>query len=114
MVEADLPACRDINRAAFSDFLGLPEPAAFRPGADVLGPRWRQWPEAGLVAERDGLPAGAGVLANALSSILGRHVNRSRELDATTVTVVSMGIGAADTEGTDPGPQRLAVGFPFI
>jgi drug/metabolite transporter (DMT)-like permease len=35
------------------------------------------------------------VLANALSSILGRHVNRSGELDPMTVTVVSMGSGAA-------------------
>jgi len=37
----------------------------------------------------------AGVLANALSSILGRHVNRSAELEPLAVTVVSMGIGAA-------------------
>jgi drug/metabolite transporter (DMT)-like permease len=37
----------------------------------------------------------AGVLANALSSILGRHVNRSGELAPMAVTVVSMGIGAA-------------------
>ncbi|MCP4539098.1 MAG: EamA family transporter [Chloroflexi bacterium] len=36
-----------------------------------------------------------GVLANALSSILGRHVNRSDGLTPMTVTVVSMGIGAA-------------------
>jgi drug/metabolite transporter (DMT)-like permease len=35
-----------------------------------------------------------GVLANALSSILGRHVNRGGELDPMTVTVVSMGIGS--------------------
>ena len=62
MTEADLPACRDINRAAFSKFLGLPGPAAFRPGADVLGPRWRQWPESGFVAELDGAPAGGAVL----------------------------------------------------
>jgi drug/metabolite transporter (DMT)-like permease len=41
------------------------------------------------------LVAGVGVLANALSSILGRHVNRAADLDATTVTVVTMGIGAA-------------------
>jgi drug/metabolite transporter (DMT)-like permease len=39
--------------------------------------------------------AGVGVLANALSSILGREVNRSGTVDPTTVTVVSMGIGAA-------------------
>jgi drug/metabolite transporter (DMT)-like permease len=38
--------------------------------------------------------AGAGVLANALSSILGRDVNRSGELEPLAVTVVSMGIGA--------------------
>jgi drug/metabolite transporter (DMT)-like permease len=37
---------------------------------------------------------GVGVLANALSSILGRHVNRAGELDPTAVTVVSMGCGA--------------------
>jgi drug/metabolite transporter (DMT)-like permease len=36
----------------------------------------------------------AGVLANALSSILGRDVNRSGELEPMAVTVVSMGIGA--------------------
>jgi drug/metabolite transporter (DMT)-like permease len=37
----------------------------------------------------------AGVLANALSSILGRHINRNAELEPLAVTVVSMGIGAA-------------------
>jgi drug/metabolite transporter (DMT)-like permease len=36
----------------------------------------------------------AGVLANALSTLLGRHVNRSGELEPVTVTIVSMGIGA--------------------
>jgi drug/metabolite transporter (DMT)-like permease len=35
-----------------------------------------------------------GVLANGLSAILGRHINRSHALDPTTVTVVSMGSGA--------------------
>ena len=34
-----------------------------------------------------------GVLANALSSVLGRHVNRSSELEPLAVTVVSMGAG---------------------
>lgn len=43
----------------------------------------------GLVA------AVVGVLANALSSILGRHVNRGGTLEPTAVTVVSMGVGAA-------------------
>lgn len=36
-----------------------------------------------------------GVLANALSAILGRYVNRQGDLSSLTVTVVSMGIGAA-------------------
>jgi drug/metabolite transporter (DMT)-like permease len=35
-----------------------------------------------------------GVLANALSSILGRHLNRSGAIDPLTVTTVSMGVGA--------------------
>lgn len=41
------------------------------------------------------LIACAGVVANALSSILGRAVNRSGELPPLAVTVVTMGIGAA-------------------
>ena len=41
------------------------------------------------------LVAGAGVGANALSSILGRDVNRRGELNPMAVTVVSMGFGAA-------------------
>jgi drug/metabolite transporter (DMT)-like permease len=35
-----------------------------------------------------------GVLANSLSSILGRHINRSREVPPITVTVISMGVGS--------------------
>jgi drug/metabolite transporter (DMT)-like permease len=35
-----------------------------------------------------------GVLANALSAILGRYFNRSQDLSPTTITVVSMGVGA--------------------
>lgn len=35
-----------------------------------------------------------GVLANAFSSLLGRHINRNGELTPLAVTVVSMGIGA--------------------
>jgi drug/metabolite transporter (DMT)-like permease len=49
------------------------------PGSEVLG----------LVV------AVIGMLANALSSILGRHVNRGGELEPLAVTVVSMGSGAA-------------------
>ena len=36
----------------------------------------------------------AGVLANSLAGILGRSINRSRELSPLLVTVISMGIGA--------------------
>jgi drug/metabolite transporter (DMT)-like permease len=35
-----------------------------------------------------------GVLANALSSVLGRYVNRSEDLSPLAVTVVTMGIGS--------------------
>ena len=38
--------------------------------------------------------AAGGVLTNALSSVLGRQVNRDSGLDATSVTVISMGAGA--------------------
>jgi drug/metabolite transporter (DMT)-like permease len=38
--------------------------------------------------------AGVGVLANALSAILGRHVNRSGAVEPMAVTIVSMGCGA--------------------
>jgi drug/metabolite transporter (DMT)-like permease len=38
--------------------------------------------------------AGVGVLANALSSILGRDVNRRGDMTPLSVTVVSMGVGA--------------------
>jgi drug/metabolite transporter (DMT)-like permease len=51
----------------------------------VFLPRWEV---IGLIV------TGVGTLANALSSILGRHVNRSGRLEPITVTVVSMGIGA--------------------
>lgn len=35
-----------------------------------------------------------GVAANALAAVLGRHVNRSKDLSPVAVTLVSMGIGA--------------------
>lgn len=41
------------------------------------------------------LIVGIGVLANAFSSVLGRSVNRGRILEPATVTIVTMGIGAA-------------------
>jgi len=48
-----------------------------------------------------------GVLANALSSILGRDVNRSGELEPLAVTVVTMGIGAVVLLGGGIAAQGL-------
>lgn len=49
-----------------------------------------QFPQAQVLGIVIGL---AGVLANALSSVLGRYVNRAGTLSPMTVTVVTMGIG---------------------
>lgn len=62
LAAADLPAAARINRSAFSKFFGIPDPAKFRVGADVIGPRWRLWPEAGLALELDGRLAAAGLM----------------------------------------------------
>ncbi len=40
------------------------------------------------------LIVGAGALANALSTLLGRHVNRAATISPLLVTVISMGIGS--------------------
>lgn len=58
----DLDACRRIHRAAFGTFLGLPDPQAFRRGADAIGLRWRAWPEGALVATLDGRIVGSGLM----------------------------------------------------
>ncbi|MCW5772829.1 MAG: GNAT family N-acetyltransferase, partial [Rhodospirillaceae bacterium] len=54
LAAADLPAAAAINRAAFTAFFGLPDPAKFRPGADIIGLRWRLWPEGAKALEVDG------------------------------------------------------------
>ena len=41
------------------------------------------------------LACGIGVLANAAAAILGRSINRSRELQPVVVTLISMSVGAA-------------------
>jgi drug/metabolite transporter (DMT)-like permease len=48
-----------------------------------------------------------GVLANALSTILGRYINRSGEISPLAVTVVSMGIGAIVLLATGLAVQGL-------
>lgn len=62
LVAADLPAAARVNRAAFSKFFGIPDPAKFRVAADVIGPRWRLWPEAGLALDLDGALAAAALM----------------------------------------------------
>jgi len=62
LAAADLPAASRINRAAFSRFFGIPDPAKFRVGADVIGPRWRLWPEAGIALDLDGELAAVGLM----------------------------------------------------
>lgn len=56
--------------------------------------------------------AAVGVLANSISSVLGRHLNRAAVLEPTTVTVVSMGVGAIVllvTGGVTQGLPRLTL-----
>jgi GNAT superfamily N-acetyltransferase len=59
---ADVPAASAITRAAFSRFFGIPDPAKFRAGADVIEPRRRLWPEAALAVELSGALAGAALM----------------------------------------------------
>ncbi len=81
-------------------------------GIALLGeqPTWLQWGGVGLsvmgvvvyfypisipAAQTIGFAAATtGVLANAGSSILGRHVNRQRDIQPILVTTISMGVGA--------------------
>jgi drug/metabolite transporter (DMT)-like permease len=64
-------------------------------GVFLVGTVLYFYPVSPLAAQPVGfLIAGVCVLSNALSSILGRHVNRSRLLSPTAVTLASMGIGS--------------------
>ena len=62
LVEADLPAGRICNRAAFAAFYNMPDPSAFRRGADVIGPRWRAWPKGSVAVDVDGDLAALGLM----------------------------------------------------
>ena len=54
------------------------------------------WPLSPMTDELLGLGVAAiGLLANALSSILGRRINRAGVIPPLMVTIVSMGVGAA-------------------
>ncbi len=57
----------------------------------------------------------AGVLANAGAAVLGRNINRNHKLSALTITIISMGIGAAillltgiATQGLPPINLKMA------
>ncbi len=64
LAEADLPEADRIFRLAFSTFIGLPDPAAFMPGADLVFTRWRADPAATLGAYADGRLVGSNFAAN--------------------------------------------------
>lgn len=49
----------------------------------------------------------AGVIANALSAVLGRQINRSRTIQPLIVTTISMGAGAAALLGVGLATQGL-------
>jgi GNAT superfamily N-acetyltransferase len=64
MGEADLGAADRLYRLAFGTWFQFPEPAAFRGDAGLVVPRWRTYPEGGIVAERDGAMIGMSFAAN--------------------------------------------------
>lgn len=62
LAQPDVPAAIAVNRAAFSRFFGLGDPAKFRVGADMIEPRRRLWPEGALALELDGALAGSALM----------------------------------------------------
>lgn len=64
LAESDLAEADRIFRLAFSTFIGLPDPAGFMPGADLIGTRWRADPAATLGAYDGGRLVGSNVAAN--------------------------------------------------
>jgi predicted N-acetyltransferase YhbS len=59
MREDDVAEADRIFRVAFGTFLGLPDPSTFAGDADYVRSRSAAWPEAALVAERDGEVVGS-------------------------------------------------------
>jgi GNAT superfamily N-acetyltransferase len=54
MRQADLDRADRVFRLAFGTFFQAPDPANFRGDAALVEPRWRSYPDGGVVAERDG------------------------------------------------------------
>jgi GNAT superfamily N-acetyltransferase len=64
MREADLGAADHLYRLAFGTWFQFPEPLAFRGDAGMVVPRWRTYPDGGVVAERQGTMIGMSFAAN--------------------------------------------------
>src|SRR5579872_511720 len=60
MRESDLSAADRLYRLAFGTWFQLPEPLQFRGDAALFTPRWRAYPDGGVVAEREGAMIGLG------------------------------------------------------
>lgn len=101
LAEADFEPARRVHRAAFGTFFGLPDPQAFRPGADAIGLRWRTWPEGGFVATEDGAIVGSGLLMNWGSVCILGPLTVAPELWSRGVArrLMDAMIGVADRDG---------------
>jgi GNAT superfamily N-acetyltransferase len=64
MQAADVEDAERLYRFAFGTYFQFPEPMAFRGDAAVIGPRWRTYPDGGIVAVRDGRMIGMSCAAN--------------------------------------------------
>ena len=62
--EADLGAADRLDRLAFGTYFQFPEPLAFRGDGSLVRPRWRTYPDGGVVAERDGALIGVSFASN--------------------------------------------------
>lgn len=62
LCDDDIAEAARCDRTAFAAFLGLPGPDQFRPGADVIGPRLRAWPEASFAITDGGRLAGIALM----------------------------------------------------
>lgn len=62
--ENELDNADQIFRTAFGTFLGLPDPAAFMSGAELVRARWHTDPAAFLAAEFDGTLVGSSYATN--------------------------------------------------
>lgn len=61
MLESDLAEARRIFCVAFGTFLGVPNPESFCADREYVSTRWRNHPEACLVAELDGKVVGSNL-----------------------------------------------------